>query len=242
MSTTEQKEAARTPPYVSYQSFRTLLETLKSHGLPSRIDRSVLDNFSGAVGSQILTALRFLNLTDANSLPTEAFHKLHGSIGSDQWPQALADVLKIAYRPIFEIDLEKASPSLFTDKFRDAYGTEGETARKCLTFFLTAVKEAQLPVSPYIMKNKKPRSTGNGRKRTPKAAPAKPEASGNGEDSKAQNNTGVGSGDGNNSGMRPAPLDQMLVKLLDPKKMNEQEQQAVWTLILYLKKQDGQTA
>ena len=56
----------RSPPYVSYRSFLTLLEELQ-RGVPAVIDRSYWgDKFSGSTGTQLMSALRFLNLVDAN--------------------------------------------------------------------------------------------------------------------------------------------------------------------------------
>ena len=54
----------RTAPYTSYRTFNTFIEDLREHGVPSRIDRSVLPRFSGVVGGQLMHALRFLGLID----------------------------------------------------------------------------------------------------------------------------------------------------------------------------------
>src|SRR5687767_15335518 len=40
--------------------------------------------------------------------------------------------------------------------FRTSYpAADGDTLRKCMTFFLNAVRDANIPISTYIMKNKK---------------------------------------------------------------------------------------
>ena len=39
----EQAKSVGTPPYTSYRTFKTFIEDLREHGVPSRIDRSVLD-------------------------------------------------------------------------------------------------------------------------------------------------------------------------------------------------------
>jgi hypothetical protein len=152
------------PPYTAFASVKTLFGSLKEHGLPGRIDRSVLTNFSGAVGSQIITALRFLGLIDADNRPNPDFQTCLDAYGTDAWPQALGNMVKQAYEPIFQLDLKTASPSQFTEKFRGTYPNKEETLRKCLTFFLNAAREAELPISAYIMKNKKPRSSNGPRK------------------------------------------------------------------------------
>jgi len=74
-----------TPPYVSYPSFKTLLGELHEHDVPSRIDRSVLRRFSGIVGTQLLTTLRFLHLIDEQSHPTPRLGELVVAFGTPEW-------------------------------------------------------------------------------------------------------------------------------------------------------------
>ena len=97
--TAKDAEAKLLPPYVSFQSVKTALAQFKEHATPDRIDRSVLTKFSGAIGGQILTAFRFLGLTDANGHSTDALRDLVKAFGTDAWPEALAQVLKKAYAP-----------------------------------------------------------------------------------------------------------------------------------------------
>jgi hypothetical protein len=158
----------QTPPYVGWPSYRGMLSGFKEHVLPGRIDRSVLGNFSGIVGTQLLATLKFLGQIDAAGHPTEQLERAVKAIGTDEWVPELTAQLKRAYGPVFSLNLQTASPNQFTETFRGAYPCEGDTLRKALTFFLNAAREAQIPVSMFIMKNKKPRS-GNG-VRKPKAA------------------------------------------------------------------------
>jgi hypothetical protein len=219
-----------TPPYTSFPSFKTLIATLKENGLPGRIDRSMLKNFSGGVAGQLLTALRFMGLTDDAGHPTDDLTALVGSYGTDAWPSALASVLQMAYAPLFQLRLESASPAQFNDLFRKAFAAEGDTFRKCVTFFLSAAKEAQVPISSYIMQNKKPR-LGPTKKRAPKVD-AKPKPPAPAKD----DHVGSGSDHTHHQPAKEQPPEQVLLALLDPESMSADEQQAVWTLLLYLKK------
>src|ERR1700712_3196069 len=88
-------------PYTAYQSLKTLAAALKEHGLPPRIDRSLMTNFSGAVQSQLMTALRFLSLITADDLPTTFLQKLVAAHGTDAWPSELQTVLRHAYADMF---------------------------------------------------------------------------------------------------------------------------------------------
>jgi hypothetical protein len=140
---------------------------------------------------------------------------------SPQWGSQLKRVLHAAYTPLYELDLKAASPSQFVEKFTKTYPGEGSTSRKSMTFFLTAAKDAQIEVSPYIMQNKKPRS-GPAKKRTPKSSgqngavtlPVPPPPP-----------------------LMAQPIVQQLVAILDPTKMTEPEMEAVWTLVKYLRKE-----
>jgi hypothetical protein len=58
------------PPYVSYRTFLNFVEGLQQT-MPARIDRSYWgDRFSGSTGTQLVSALRFLDLIDVNGFPT----------------------------------------------------------------------------------------------------------------------------------------------------------------------------
>ncbi len=99
-------KTARTPPYTSYRTFKTFIEDLRDEGVPSRIDRSVLTRFSGVVGAQLTHALRFLGLIDDDGRPTGRLRELVKAQEAGRWPEALRDLLRQDYAPIFAIDLE----------------------------------------------------------------------------------------------------------------------------------------
>src|SRR5258708_2589078 len=134
---TEGHEAATmSAPYVAFQSIKTLAKDLKAHGVPSRIDRSVLGNFSGSVAKQVVTALRFLGLTDVNNHSTVDLDLLVKAYDTAAWSPTLADVIRTAYAPMFQLNLETATPSQFNEKFRKTYPGADAVMRKQSTFFL----------------------------------------------------------------------------------------------------------
>lgn len=150
---------ALTPPYTAYQSLKSLIGAAHDHGgAPGRYDRTVLSNYSGAVASQLLLALRFLDLTDEKGVPQPKLEKLIKSYGTDDWKPDLSEILKQGYAPIFTLNLMQASPGQFSEKFKDAYQCDGETLRKGSTFFLNAASDAGIQISPYIMKGKRTRT------------------------------------------------------------------------------------
>lgn len=230
------------PPYVAWSTTKTFLGTLKEHGVPGRIDRSVLGNFSGQVGSQLMTGLRFLRLIDHNGTPGPHLAALVEAYGTEEWPIALDIVLREAYEPLMAVNLAVATPNQFNDHFRALYPVEGDTVRKAQTFFLSAAKEAGVGISPYIMKNKKPR-TAPTRRKPPKAkvAPdAKPAGGGGGDTGRADSNSG--DRQHHQHHQQPQNAEQVLLAMLDPTKMDAEEQKALFTLLLYLKKHPQQSA
>lgn len=229
------------PPYVAFSTTKTFLGTLKEHGVPGRIDRSVLGNFSGQVGSQLMTGLKFLRLIDSDNHPTQQMVDLVAAYGTDEWPRALDKAVRGAYGPLVDSNLSAATPAQFNDRFRALYPAEGDTLRKCMTFFLSAANEAGIPISPYIMKNKKPRTV-TVRRKPPKPKPKDTKPKDNGDDFNADDGaleaTRAEEERRRQQQRQEAQQtpEQMLVAMLDPAAMDAAEQQAVFTLLLYLKK------
>ena len=219
----DEAKQARTPPYTSYRTFKTFIEDLRENGVPSRIDRSVLTRFSGVVGSQLTHALRFLGLIEGQGRPTERLRTLVNAYGAGRWPEALQELLRQEYAPIFAIDLEAATPSHFNEAFRKAFPAADAVVQKCVTFFLYAANDAGVTISGRVMKGRKPRSL-TPRRRRPAAAPT---AQG-GE-------TGTPLPEAGPSRIAERKPSEMLLLHLEPKDMDEEQQAAVWTLLKYFK-------
>lgn len=210
------------PPYIAFQTLKTLLQNMKADGVPGRIDKTMLRNFSGAVASQLITALKFLHLTDAAGHPQPPLRSLVEAYGTDVWPERLAGIIRTSFSPIFSLNLETATPGQFNEAFAREFDGEGETMRKAVTFFVNAVREAQIPISSYIMKNKKPRAAAT-KKREKKSK--------SGSENNGQNNTHNHITPAHNVSKSPSEL---LLGLFDPD-MNSAEQDALWILIKWFK-------
>jgi hypothetical protein len=216
----DDKGRAPMPPYVAYSSVNTLFASLKANGMPGRIDRSVLRSFSNQVGTQMIGALKFLKLINGDQRPTDKFRELVRAHDTPKWDQHMSDVLHGAYPAIFELKLESASPSEFNETFSEAYGPEGGTLRKCVTFFVAAAQSAKIPISNYILSNRKPRTVA-AKKRAPKA-----------ETIARANGTGGGTGAGGPEyHQNPQKPSEMLLRHL--KDMEPPEQEAAWVLMKY---------
>ena len=145
-----------TPPYISFNTFKTLLYWREKEGVPLRIDRSFWkEKFSGANGSKLMGSLRFLGLLDGDK-PTKELEILVSSSLGDERSQIFVNILTKSYRNIPFEELARATPNMIKEWFR-VYPIDGHTLRKATTFFINAAREAQIPMSNSIIKMTKSR-------------------------------------------------------------------------------------
>ncbi len=217
----------RVPPYVSYRTLKTFIEDLKAHGIPTRIDRSVWGGkFSGSVGAQLMSALRFLRLIDENDAPRGELQALVDSHNTDRWAPSLGPILESSYKPIMGLKLDQVSPAQFADEFKKTYKAQDAVIQKSITFFLHAAQDAGVPLSKRVVKTTR-RTLGRPRTLNPKKR----------DDIDQDLNRERNASDGRSVDIREKSKMSLLLDILDPAKMKDEEQQAVWTLIRYLKKQ-----
>jgi Family of unknown function (DUF5343) len=221
----ERARSTGTPPYTSYRTFKTFIQDLDDNGVPSRIDRSVLMRFSGVVGTQLMHALRFLGLIEDHGRPTQGLKELVKAHGGGHWPEALLELLRQEYGPMFAIELETATPSHFNEAFRKAFPAAEAVVQKCVTFFLYAANDAGVKISARVLKGRKPRSS------TPRRKPARfeialPQQNEVGAPERPQPATSA------IEGKKPSEI---LLMHLDPNEMDDEQQAAVWTLLKYFK-------
>ena len=222
----ERARSSGTPPYTSYRTFRTFIEDLQEHGVPSRIDRSVLTRFSGVVGTQLMHALRFLGLIEDDGRPTQRLKELVSAHATAHWPEKLLERLRQEYAPMFAIDLETATPSHFNEAFRKAFPAAEAVVQKCVTFFLYAASDAGVKISGRVLKGRKPRSLAPRRKPARPAFAYPPMKESEAAPPQLQ--------------PPPPPIEgkkpsEILLAHLDPSEMDDEQQAAVWTLMRYFK-------
>ena len=149
-------QISASPPYVSFNTFKTLVEWLKSEGVPLRFDRSFWQaKFSGSTGTQLMAALRFLGLLGGDR-PLPDLESLVDAT-ADERRFILKELLKDAYSAVPFDDLDRATPSMVRGWFR-AYPVDGHTARKAISFFVNAAREAEIPMSNAVRKMAKSRT------------------------------------------------------------------------------------
>ena len=143
------------PPYVSFSTFRTLREWLGDEGVPLRFDRSFWETkFSGSTGTQLVAALRFLGLLDQEQ-PQQGMERM-AEASAAEWRFFLAELLHDSYTAVPFSELPRATPAMVRGWFR-AYPVDGHTLRKAISFFVSAAKEAELPMSNGVRKMAKGR-------------------------------------------------------------------------------------
>ncbi len=162
---TTEKGRKHLPPYVSYRTFRNFIDRLQQR-LPSRIDRSYWgDILSGSTGTQLMAALRFLGLIDANGKPTDQLKPLVLARGEPR-AQLLRNVTSQAYSFVLKssLDIESATYSQLEEVFHNAFQLTDDVSRKCVKFFIAISGDAGLPISPFIIKRTRSVHIANGTK------------------------------------------------------------------------------
>jgi hypothetical protein len=103
-----------------------------------------------------------------NGAPTEKLEQLVHS-GGPQKQEILRNILESGYGFLFKdgIQLDRATASQFRERFEKT-GATGDTLRKCMAFFLTAAKTADIGLSPHIKKVPGPRPGSVKSKRIPR--------------------------------------------------------------------------
>ena len=141
------------PPYVSYRTFLNFIEGLQQ-SMPARIDRSYWgDRLSGTSGTQLVSALRFLELIDANGFPTVKLRQMVVSKGISR-TELLKQITHEAYGFFFQSqpDPNAVTYAQLEECFHANYQIANDVARKCIKFFISLSNDGGMKLSPFITK------------------------------------------------------------------------------------------
>ncbi|MEE9494381.1 MAG: DUF5343 domain-containing protein [Gammaproteobacteria bacterium] len=147
-----------TPPYVPYTTFISFINGLSKTGIPSHIDRSIMETMSGSGQSAMIATLKALRLVNAELEPLPDLESLvNGSDGD--FNTTLNKLVKSTYSFLFDgsINIENTTSKKVEEKFRSV-NVSGSTLTKCISFFLAASKAADIKVSQHIKAPKIQRS------------------------------------------------------------------------------------
>lgn len=142
------------PPYVSFVTFRNLLDRLHDVGVPEQIERDVFGTqLNGGVYGHLKSALKFLRLIDEKGKTTHALEALAES-DVEKRKQLLADLLRSRYTFLFgseagDFDLSKTTTRILRKKFEEQ-GITAAVSKKSLSFFIQAAQYVGMPLSKHV--------------------------------------------------------------------------------------------
>jgi hypothetical protein len=140
-----------TPVYIPFATFQSFIEALKNTTIPPRIDNSVTPTMSGQMRGALTSCLRFLNLVDSARHVTPNLKPLVDAFGTDQWKEALLQVVVDAYSEITDgLDLDHATGGQLNEHFREKGGVDGQVLEKCVRFYLSALDASGVTYSPHF--------------------------------------------------------------------------------------------
>ena len=107
-------------PYAAFKNINDVIVRYRNRDLPNPLTASELERLgvSSGMTARTLRALRFLGLIDEGGYRLEAFERLK-KVSTDEYPQQLAEIVRAAYLPIFQIvDPAADSDTALADAFR----------------------------------------------------------------------------------------------------------------------------
>jgi hypothetical protein len=139
------------PPYLSYRTFRSFIDSVSVGGVPNRIDRSMMASMSGSNQALLVSAIRYLGLASEKGVSTPELESLVNAEGKER-QEIWRRILSRAYSSFFNsrINLERATTKELSEVFAKQGVSSTDTIRKCVTFFSLAAKDAGLKLSPHI--------------------------------------------------------------------------------------------
>jgi hypothetical protein len=151
------------PPYLSFATFWSFLETMVSQPLPPKIDRSMMRSKSGSDQASLTAALKAFGLVDDTQVVT-GLRDLEGS-DEDARSRWLAGMIRKHYPAQMTVSEQNGTEQQLKESFRDSFQMgSADTIRKAMTFFLHAARTAGIETSPHFPQTR----SGSGAPGTPK--------------------------------------------------------------------------
>lgn len=140
------------PPYMSFQTLWSYLDELGGKDLPPRIDRSLMSTKSGTDQANLLSAFTTFGLVGEGQRVQPPLVALTSKDPADR-KAALAALVRTYYPKQLEVSEANGTEQQLSESFKESFKLEAaETRRKCITFFLHALRTAELPVSQHFPK------------------------------------------------------------------------------------------
>lgn len=151
MTSSTAPDSKLTTPYPPWPTVKGFLEELAATVVPTHVDHSLMTKMSGTARSQVRGALRFLNLIEDDGSVRAEMRELVSALGKDTWPHALFSRLTTAYEPVVgALDVSSATLGQLVDRFRSNGNVTGSALRKAVRFYLAALGETAVKMSPHL--------------------------------------------------------------------------------------------
>lgn len=168
-------------PYAPVQPVVNVIQRMRDGRLPDPLTLSALTQVGIAEGNsdRVHKALRFLGLIRADGSRTDTFTRL-GRVTTEEYPTALAEVIRAAYAPILRIVNPATDTDItISDAFR-AYEPSGQREKMVALFRALAVEANLAPPSkdgegrPKLPRTRRAAPTPRRRSPSPPPSPSRP--------------------------------------------------------------------
>lgn len=168
------------PPYTTYKSFFNFIKGLRENGMPTHLTRSMLPG-SNSGKATMSASLKSLGLINGKEEPTDEMKQLVDPSGD--YKQALNKILYNSYAFLGDpnFDIKNTTTDKVAEKFKEL-GASGSTITKCMAFFLSACKEANIEISKYVKSPTPDRGTSGRRKKRNKGSDSTLDDNGDNDD------------------------------------------------------------
>jgi hypothetical protein len=183
MAETDPPDSVGKPLYVSFATLTNFLDKIGEGAIPPRIDKGVLETYSGGTQALLQVALRTLGLTDAENKTQEPDFSL-AARDQEKRKAMVHDRLAPMYAEQIELARQSATAHQLQESF-EKHGYKGSTLRKAIVFYLAWSDYTGSPKSQWFKPPKQ--STKPSKPRThqtllaPKPMPTTPQGGGEGE-------------------------------------------------------------
>jgi hypothetical protein len=153
----QDNSSVKQAPYMSYGVFTKSIETLAGTTVPSGpLDRRVLSGLSGNDYGALIPGLRFLGLIDDERKATSQYRELVEAWNDKpKFQKLLLAIFQDKYAPILgKVNLKQGTSAELEKAFKDYGVPTGQMLTKTIRFFIKAVTEAGVALSPHITARK----------------------------------------------------------------------------------------
>jgi hypothetical protein len=150
MATTSVSPTTNLPPYLPFATFRAAVQSLRTHGVPDKLERTAWESRSGGERVLISSAFKFFGLIDEQGNPQPILKKLTGvEENTDQEKLVLKTLIEYSYSDVFKLNLATATIGLIGEAI-EKMGVSGATRDRAVRFFIKAAHHSGIQLSSRL--------------------------------------------------------------------------------------------